>query len=199
MSLVTKPRGSNLPIQQWAQSYVTIQCTRRTRKVSTHPVDLRELVWLPRRLLRRSSSSMPTLRSFRTWLLNSPSTLGSMIMLWSWSMPTSSSDHPSHPQALQNKLGKVWFFQKTFCWLMLAWFFTFSNADIRFASEGLTRLQTTKRVKLFSAKKCATAAQGTMISRLDLCQNVAGFSAKVLRLPIAYVAWSSSYKTYFAC
>ena len=37
----TKSKGQ--PIQQWAQSYVTIRSTRRTRKVSTHPVNLREL------------------------------------------------------------------------------------------------------------------------------------------------------------
>ena len=38
---------------------------------------------------------------------------------------------------LLDKLGKVWFFQKTFCWLTLAWFFTFSNADIWFAGREL--------------------------------------------------------------
>ena len=38
---------------------------------------------------------------------------------------------------LPDKLGKVWFFQKTFCWLTLAWFFTFSSADIRFAGRKL--------------------------------------------------------------
>ena len=36
-------------------------------------------------------------------------------------------------------------------------------ADMRFASEGLTWMQTTKRVELLSAKEYATAAQGTMI------------------------------------
>ena len=65
-------------------------------------------------------------------------------------MPTDLSDHLSYPQPLQDKLGKVWFFQKTFCWLTLAWFFTFSSADIRFASEGLTRLQTTKRIEILN-------------------------------------------------
>ena len=62
--------------------------------------------------------------------------------------------------------------RRLFCWLTLAWFFTFSNADIRFASEGLTRLENLygcrsfaddQVVELFSAKECATAAQGTMI------------------------------------
>ena len=43
---------------------------------------------------------MPTLHSLRTWLLNSPSTLGSMTMLSNWSMPMDSSDHLSHPQML---------------------------------------------------------------------------------------------------
>ena len=42
-------------------------------------------------------------------------------------------------------------------------FLTFGSAEIWLASEGLTRLQTTKGVELFSAKECATAAQGTMI------------------------------------
>ena len=37
------------------------------------------------------------------------------------------------------------------------------SADRRFVSEGLTWMQTTKRVELLSAKECATAAQGTMI------------------------------------
>ena len=36
-----------------------------------------------------------------------------------------------------DKLRKVWFFQKTFCWLTLAWSFTFSNVDIRFAGKKL--------------------------------------------------------------
>ena len=34
-------------------------------------------------------------------------TLGSTNILSSWSMPTGSSAHPSHPQPLQDKLGKV--------------------------------------------------------------------------------------------
>ena len=42
-------------------------------------------------------------------------------------------------------------------------FFTSSNAEIWFASERLTRMKTTKEVKLFSAKECTTAAQETMI------------------------------------
>ena len=150
--------------------YITIWSTQRTRKVSIHSVDLRELAWLLKKLLRGSPSSMPTLRtcSLRTWLPNFPSTLGSMIMLSSWLMPTDSSDHPSHPQALQDKLGKVWFFQKTFCWLTLAWFFTFSSANIRFVSEGLTRLQTTKRVELFSA----TAAQEMICGLVSKVKNI---------------------------
>ena len=39
---------------------------------------------------------------------------------------------------------------RRFCWLMLAWNFTVSSADIRFASERLTRLETIKRVKLLN-------------------------------------------------
>ena len=38
---------------------------------------------------------------------------------------------------LPDKPGKVWFFQKTFCWLTLAWSFTFSSADLRFAGREL--------------------------------------------------------------
>ena len=38
---------------------------------------------------------------------------------------------------LLDRLGKVWLFQKTFCWLTLAWYFTFSNADIQFARKKL--------------------------------------------------------------
>ena len=38
------------------------------------------------------------------WFPNSTSTLGSMIMLSSWSMPTGSSDHPSYPQMLPSFL-----------------------------------------------------------------------------------------------
>ena len=41
-------------------------------------------------------------------------------------------------------------------------------ADIRFASEGLTRLQTTKRVELFSA----TAAQETICGSVSKVKNV---------------------------
>ena len=51
---------------------------------------------------------------------------------------------------LLDKLKKGWFFQKTFCWLTLAWFFTFSSTNIRFASEGLTWLETIKRVELLN-------------------------------------------------
>ena len=36
-----------------------------------------------------------------------------------------------------DKLGKVWFFQKTFCWLTLIWSFIFNSADIRFAGREL--------------------------------------------------------------
>ena len=36
----TKSKGQ--PIQQWAQLYITIRSTWKTRKVSTHPVNLRE-------------------------------------------------------------------------------------------------------------------------------------------------------------
>ena len=70
--------------ENWAQLYVTIRSTRRTRKVSTHPLNLRKLAWLPKRLLQRSPLSMPTLRtcSLRTWLPDSSSTLESTIMLW---------------------------------------------------------------------------------------------------------------------
>ena len=38
-------------------------------------------------------------------------TLASMIILSSWSMPTDSSEHPSHPQVLQDKLGKKFYRQ----------------------------------------------------------------------------------------
>ena len=38
---------------------------------------------------------------------------------------------------LLDKLGKVWFFQKMFCWLTLALFFIFNNADIWFAGKEL--------------------------------------------------------------
>ena len=38
---------------------------------------------------------------------------------------------------LLNKLRKIWFFQKIFCWLTLAWFFTLSNANIWFAGREL--------------------------------------------------------------
>ena len=38
---------------------------------------------------------------------------------------------------LLGKLGKILLFQKIFCWLMLVWFFIFSNADIRFAETKL--------------------------------------------------------------
>ena len=44
-------------------------------------------------------------------------------------------DHNSHDKFTAPGLGKVWFFQKTFCWLTLAWSFTLSNADIRFAGR----------------------------------------------------------------
>ena len=131
---------------------------------------------------------MPNLRSLKTWLLNFPSTLGSTIILLSWSILTGSSDHSSHPQVfpsfstgsrkdsfgcmsiieaptifptmlvsmaiagltLQNKLRKVCFFQNSFCWLTLAWFFTFSSADIQFGFGWLTQIQTTKRVELLN-------------------------------------------------
>ena len=74
--------------------------------------------------------NMPTSHSLRTWLPNSSSTLGSTIMLSNWSMPMDSSDYPSHPQVLQDKLK--------------------SSANIRFASEGLTRLQTSKPIELLN-------------------------------------------------
>ena len=64
---------------------------------------------------------------------------------------------------LLDKLAKVWFFQKTFGWLTLAWFFTFSHADIQSTkslSRELIRLQTTKRIKLFNPKKLAAMALG---------------------------------------
>ena len=38
---------------------------------------------------------------------------------------------------LLDKLEKVLFFQKTFCWLTLVWFFTFSNTNIWFADREL--------------------------------------------------------------
>ena len=38
---------------------------------------------------------------------------------------------------LLDKLGKIWFFQKTFCRLTLAWFFTFSFANIWFVGRKL--------------------------------------------------------------
>ena len=44
------------------------------------------------------------------------------------------------------------------------------NADMRFASKGLTWMQTTKRVELLIAKECATAALGTIIK--SLCGSV---------------------------
>ena len=46
--------------------------------------------------------------------------------------------------------GKGLILPKDFCWLMLAWVFTFRSADIRFASKRLTRLKTTKRIKLLN-------------------------------------------------
>ena len=70
---------------------------------------------------------------------------------------------------------------------MLAWSITFGSIDIRFASEGLTRLQTTKRVDLFSAKECATAAQGTMIK--SLCGSV----SEVKNVPVTIPAEYSDY------
>ena len=64
--------------------------------------------------------------------------------------------------SLQDKLEKVWFFQKTFLVantrtkiILGMSFLTLGCADIRFAESlprGLTRLQTAKRVKFFSAK-----------------------------------------------
>ena len=36
-----------------------------------------------------------------------------------------------------DKLGKVWFFQKTFSWLTLAWSFIFISADLRSAGTEL--------------------------------------------------------------
>ena len=47
---------------------------------------------------------MPTSHSLRTWLLNSPSILGSTTVLLNWSMPTDSSDHLSHLQMLPSFL-----------------------------------------------------------------------------------------------
>ena len=42
------------------------------------------------------------------WFPNSTSTLGSMIMLSSWSMLTGSSNHPSYPQMLSSFLTGSW-------------------------------------------------------------------------------------------
>ena len=64
---------------------------------------------------------------------------------------------------LPDKLAKVSFSQKTFGLLTLAWFFTFSHADIQFAkslSGGLAWLPTTKRMEHFSAKEFAMVALG---------------------------------------
>ena len=96
-------------------------------------------------------------------------------------MPTGLSDHPSHPQALKDKLSEGLILLEDFCWLMLAWFFTFSSADIRFASEGLTRLENLygcrsfaddQVVELFSAKEFATAAQETICGSVSKVKNV---------------------------
>ena len=54
------------------------------------------------------------------------------------------------PAGTPRQAGKGLILPKDFCWLTLAWVFTFSSADIRFASEGLTRLETTKRVELLN-------------------------------------------------
>ena len=90
---------SNGSVVEWKVGSI-VWSTRRTRKVSTHPVYLRELAWLPRRLLQRYPPSMPTSHSLRTWLPNFPSTLGSTTMLLKWLMPTDLSDHLSHLQML---------------------------------------------------------------------------------------------------
>ena len=58
------------------------------------------------------------------------------------------------------------------------------SADIRFMSEGLTRMQTTKRVELFSAKECTTVAQGTMIK---------GLCGLVLEVKIVPITISAEY------
>ena len=107
-------------------------------------------------------------------------------------MPAGSSDHPSHPQALQDKLNEGLILPKDFCWLTLAWFFTFSSADIRFASEGLTCLENLygcrsfaddQVVELFSAKEFATAAQET----------ISGSVLKVKNVPVTISAEYSDY------
>ena len=65
---------------------------------------------------------------------------------------------------LQDKLGKTWFFQKTF-WVVLEMsFFTHAiqaySLQRRSLSGGFTWLQTTKQVELFNIKEFATTAPG---------------------------------------
>ena len=68
-----------------------------------------------------------------------------------------------------------------FCWLILAWFFTFSSADIQFASEELTCLENlygcrsfadNQVVELFNAKEFATAAQKMICGSVLKVKNV---------------------------
>ena len=85
------------------------------------------------------------------------------------------------PAGAPRQAGKGLILPKDFCWLTLAWFFTFSSADIRFASEGLTRSENLygcrsfaddQVIELFSTKEFATAAQETICGSVSKIKNV---------------------------
>ena len=93
------------------------------------------------------------------------------------------------------KLGKVWFLQKTFCWLTLACFFTFSNANIWFARRGLVWMTYTAADNqaggTFQYKKMCDGGQRE--DDKSLCDSV----SKVKNVPVSISAKYSDYINLF--
>ena len=145
----TSCQKTNNPPREWLELYATLELV----PCIWYPVRVRKAWEKTRRVTMAIIGSKVTIT--KTVPMTRTVRMAKTVTIAMTSLP------------LPDKLGKVWFFEKTFCWLTLAWFFTFNSTDIRFARRELVWMIYTAADnqigRTFWCKRISGGPWGTMI------------------------------------